>query len=678
MIVNSNRNAILDRMQSRIMSIDEFNYEQISAPPLSMLLNQWDIDQLYQICTSLKYSGNSRKKYAAIDSVLKPKGFIKIGGGTNRLCYGFMDDTRYCIKVAYKMVGLEDSPKEFRNQMIFKPFVAKCFEVTPCGTVGLFERVNPIQSREEFISVADDIYELVTKWFIGKHIMADIGTKFFMNYGIRRGFGPVLLDYPYVYELDGNKLYCSAPTDNGEICGGLIDYDDGFNFLYCEKCGLRYRVKELAKQIKDDKIILKGKGGHTKMKVGFKRGDVTVKADEAESLLASAAKSIKTTPKVNPTGRMSVSVSREARDVQPKVAKAEEPKPSFNQRGRVSAATVRGVNPNSNMKSVGTSIEELNAKIERLSAEKAELEAELKKTKDINNDSADDFDQQVRELEERISFLEDQIDAKDKQIQVLNKNAETTKAKDTEATSDTVSTEEYNKLEEELDSSKSQVNTLENDIEELKNEIAIANNKINILENEKNEINSTLAQYKRQVKESEKVANATIKDLEKKLKAAEKATEKAAKADSKPSKEIEQLNFQIDELKEQVNAVKQEKEELITDIRNVAAHVLTKAKFDIESYPAVEGVTDLAGTVENLASIVADGEDRDVVVFYDDELATLSDGDGNVITVSSINGRPINDFMVDSLASVVSDSTYNYYLSDIEDGVVSGDDISEA
>ena len=35
--------------------------------------------------------------------------------------------------------------------------------------------------------------------------MADIGTNFFMNWGIRPGFGPVLLDYPYVYELDGNK-----------------------------------------------------------------------------------------------------------------------------------------------------------------------------------------------------------------------------------------------------------------------------------------------------------------------------------------------------------------------------------------------------------------------------------------------------------------------------------------
>ena len=32
-----------------------------------------------------------------------------------------------------------------------------------------------------------------------------------MNYGLREGFGPVLLDYPYVFELDGRKLICNVP-----------------------------------------------------------------------------------------------------------------------------------------------------------------------------------------------------------------------------------------------------------------------------------------------------------------------------------------------------------------------------------------------------------------------------------------------------------------------------------
>ena len=57
--------------------------------------------------------------------------------------------------------------------------------MSPCGTVGVFERVNPITSREEFLSVADDIYEVITQWFIGKYVLADIGTKFFMNWKIK-------------------------------------------------------------------------------------------------------------------------------------------------------------------------------------------------------------------------------------------------------------------------------------------------------------------------------------------------------------------------------------------------------------------------------------------------------------------------------------------------------------
>lgn len=304
------RNVIIDRVQSKTTTIDEFNFDKLIAPPLCSLLSMEDIDKLYYIATSVKYSGNARKKYKAIDDILKPRGFTKLGSGTNRVVYKFLEDSRFVLKIAVDAVGIKDNPKEFINQNIYKPFVTKVFEVDPSGVVAVVERVNPITSREEFLSIADDVFVVINEWFLGKYVMADIGTKFFMNWSTRTGFGPVLLDFPYVYELDGNKLYCSAPDNNTEtgLCGGEIDYDDGFNFLHCTKCGAQYRVRELAKAIKEETVMVKGNRRKSTMKVAVRRNGVTIST--AEETLGQEVTKIEKRLVVEsrPTGSLKVSV----------------------------------------------------------------------------------------------------------------------------------------------------------------------------------------------------------------------------------------------------------------------------------------------------------------------------------------------------------------------------------
>ena len=99
-----------------------------------------------------------------------------------------------------------------------------------------------------------------------------------MNWGLRLGFGPVLLDYPYMFKLDGNKLYCnnSDPNSPTGVCGGVIDYDSGFNNLICEKCGKRYLAIELKKDEKDRKILVRDEGV-ADMRIVIKRGNEEVK-----------------------------------------------------------------------------------------------------------------------------------------------------------------------------------------------------------------------------------------------------------------------------------------------------------------------------------------------------------------------------------------------------------------
>lgn len=286
------RSSIISRLQSRVMKIDDFNWDRLMAPPLYSLLPQAACYEIYRIATSVRYSGNARLRYQKIDEILTPYGFTKKGAGTNRVVYKYLENDNFLLKVATDDVGVKDNPAEFKNQFIYKPFVTKIFEVDPTGAVALVERVVPITSREEFLTVASNIFEVINCWFIGDYIMADIGTKFFMNWGIRKGFGPVLLDFPYVYELDGNKLYCTAPDKTtGCMCGGVIDYDDGFNFLYCSKCGNRYLVKSLAKAVKDKQIIMKG--GKTKMQVITRKGDRIINSTVTDNSFKEETDSVK-------------------------------------------------------------------------------------------------------------------------------------------------------------------------------------------------------------------------------------------------------------------------------------------------------------------------------------------------------------------------------------------------
>lgn len=178
---------VLQSLYTKRKSPLEFNFDMLTAPPLLALLTPQDINDLNRIARSVKLAGKIDEKYRLIDQIMTNRGFVKLHAGTNRVVYRFIEDQRFVIKVAIDRVGLGDNPAEYKNQFLLKPFVTKVFEVSPCGTVGLFERVDAIMSREEFLSVADDIFNLITKFFVGKYVLEDFGSHYFMNWAIRKG-----------------------------------------------------------------------------------------------------------------------------------------------------------------------------------------------------------------------------------------------------------------------------------------------------------------------------------------------------------------------------------------------------------------------------------------------------------------------------------------------------------
>ena len=253
------RVSVLESLYSKKKSALEFNYDNLWAPPIRSLIPQEDIDELIRIATSLKYNGKIELKYKLIDKVMNKRGFRKAHAGTNRVVYNFLEDPRFVAKIAIDRVGMKDTPSEYINQKYFAPFCCKIFEVDQSGVIGFVERVNPITSLEEFLSVADDIFNMIITKIVGKYVLDDIGTTKFMNFGLRmNGFGPVIIDFPYAYELDGRKLRCNKmiKTPFGQMpCGGEIDYDAGFNYLVCTKCGRTYQARDLANESKDILVL---------------------------------------------------------------------------------------------------------------------------------------------------------------------------------------------------------------------------------------------------------------------------------------------------------------------------------------------------------------------------------------------------------------------------------------
>lgn len=269
------RADIISVLYSKSRTALEFNYELLKAPPIYSLLSITDTGDLKHIASSIKYSSNVELKRKYINEIMERRGFKFFVSGTNRIVYKFLEDQSFVAKVAFDRPGLGDNPKEMMNQEYIKPFCCKTFEVSPEGSVGFMERVQPILSREEFSSIAEDVFDLISEKLIGQYVIEDIGTKYFMNFGLRLGWGPVILDYPYIYKLDGDKLYCNSMNmSTGEFCGGEIDYDLGFNNLRCEKCGRVYRAKELEKEEKNNIVIREGR--KYKMVVTAKKGNKVV------------------------------------------------------------------------------------------------------------------------------------------------------------------------------------------------------------------------------------------------------------------------------------------------------------------------------------------------------------------------------------------------------------------
>ena len=276
MIDNPALPIIMSMYKGTTTSLGEY-FDTLQAPPLCSILTDYDIAEIRKIVTSVRLAGNVHRRLFGINEILAKRGLVKLAGGTNRVVYSHPMYPNIVIKIALDRVGMKDNPSEYYVQNLLKPFCTKIFEITEDGLIAVAEKVERVRNIKEYTEMSDDIYSLYLYFVKEKGlVMEDIGVKFFMNWGNRPMFGPVILDFPYCYEIDPKKLHCKNVDEYGRICNGEIDYDDCFNFLVCKRCGKIHRALEISKgrfeeAIADSKLM-RNLGG-LKMEIKITRGN---------------------------------------------------------------------------------------------------------------------------------------------------------------------------------------------------------------------------------------------------------------------------------------------------------------------------------------------------------------------------------------------------------------------
>ena len=226
-------------------------FEELQSPVhINDIFTMAEQHQLNEIARNIRGQFSEHEKDMLFNQIMTSKGFTRFTSGTNRIMYSLPQYPQLLFKVAYDIAGCSDSPREFVNQQLFKPFVPKVIEVNSLGNIAINERVIAFSRLDQFCNCAkgpNGIYYIIRNVLIqGKYALSDIGIKNWANWGYREGFGPVLLDFPYVYEIDPNKVWCTNITKEGTQCTGKYQYDDKFDKIVCSKCGATILPSALA------------------------------------------------------------------------------------------------------------------------------------------------------------------------------------------------------------------------------------------------------------------------------------------------------------------------------------------------------------------------------------------------------------------------------------------------
>ena len=220
-------------------------------PPITCYIPQSIIDTFYTISCDSKLYNAPLKRFKLQNELLEPYGFKPLASGTNRRTFYCVYDPWIVLKIASDAIGRSDNISEFGIQKVLLPFCTKVFDVDSSGSMQLAERVE-VMTEDDFRTYQKEICRYLESWFQLGYFFEDVGFYSFKNWGLRDGSGPVLLDFPYFYQYDPDKLICDRENPKThEKCGGTIgyNYESIMSEIICYKCLGRYSAQYLSKKI---------------------------------------------------------------------------------------------------------------------------------------------------------------------------------------------------------------------------------------------------------------------------------------------------------------------------------------------------------------------------------------------------------------------------------------------
>jgi len=193
---------------------------------------------LYNVCKSVKISDNNQKTNIMIEVLNKHKlDYVELGPGTNR--FAILIDN-YVFKIALDKWGIQDNLNEFTMSDELQPYVIKVYETNEL--ILACEYITVI-SKEEFIEQKGNLQSILSI-LAESYLLGDVGTvpRNYLNWGYRDNGDLVILDFAYIYRINGDELLCS-------VCNQFVDYDNNFHDLKCPKCNKKYTFIDLRKKI---------------------------------------------------------------------------------------------------------------------------------------------------------------------------------------------------------------------------------------------------------------------------------------------------------------------------------------------------------------------------------------------------------------------------------------------
>ena len=239
----------------------------------SRIKENFTIDNLVEIDQIISDTSivDNNRKVDLILYLLRDKGFLELGAGTNRV--GLLKDG-YVFKIALDRYGKIDNNQEFKMSKELQPYVTKSYENN--GLVLVAEYANLI-SKEEFI-MNKEVVRNILEQLSEDYIFADVGSveKNFCNWAYNDSGKLVILDYGYFFPRDPLLMNCID-------CMVELQFDDDYQHIKCPRCGRSFSAIELnnLQSLTDEQAA--------KSAI---RGKVTVNVNMAKFNRAQAAKNL--------------------------------------------------------------------------------------------------------------------------------------------------------------------------------------------------------------------------------------------------------------------------------------------------------------------------------------------------------------------------------------------------